>query len=453
MQLKTKPLPYQRKAARKLERFNGRGLVGDEMGLGKSFEALLYAYHQNYTQPIIVVCPASVKYNWENEAKIHFKARAVVIEGRKVKRLPQAPIYIINYDILHNWVATIQELKPALIILDECHYIKDRSTLRYKTVRRLCKKVKHILCLSGTPLTNRPAELWPSLNLLRPDLFPSFYAFARRYCSPRLRRWGWEYKGAVRMPELHRKLVRMVMIRRLKKDVLHQLPNKRLLVVPLEIERRKEYEMAKQEFGKWLRSTGYTKGKVKKALRAEALTQTGYLQRLTAELKFAAVVKWITDYLEESSGKIIVFGIHKKMVRGLYDHFKSLSVVVDGSVTGKKRQHAFQSFTNDKRIRILFGNLRAAGVGWNGTAAEATVTVEIGWTPGEHDQADDRIHRIGQKQKTTSYYLVARDTVEERLCEVVQKKKVHLRNILDGVNDTGGLDIFNKLMSIIENKE
>lgn len=419
------------------------------MGLGKTLQSLLWA-RQNWKtcRPIIVVCPASLKWNWQREAAFHVGMASDVLEGmkppigRRAQMFLNEQLLIINYDILSKWLPFLCNLQPQLIILDECHYIASRSAKRTKAVKILCDGVPHVIAMSGTPLTNRPSELFPTLNILRPDLFPSFFAYATRYCAPRRRPWGWEFKGASHLKELHEKLSDNLMIRRLKADVLDQLPAKSRYVVPLDFKKREEYDEAVNDFLSWLIKVAPKK--VKRAMKAERLVKMGYLKRLAARLKMDAVFHWIDDFLNNSDGKIILFGVHTKILDTLEARYGHISVRVDGGVVGKRRQMMFDKFRMDKKTRIFIGNIDAAGTGWNGTIASTVAFVELSWTPGKHTQAEDRIHRIGQKNAAQCFYLIARLTIEEDLCQIIQQKQKVLSATLDG-GEGDDLDIFDQL--------
>ena len=154
------------------------------------------------------------------------------------------------------------QLSPQILVVDECHYIKNRSAKRTKKLRtKRMKDIPHRIAISGTPLVNRPAELWPTLNLVRPDLYPSFLLFAFRYCRPFRSPWGWQYKGAANLKELHRILNATVMIRRLRKDVMEEYQEPERQVIPLEIIKRKKYQEAETNFIKWLHKISITKAK------------------------------------------------------------------------------------------------------------------------------------------------------------------------------------------------
>jgi SNF2 family DNA or RNA helicase len=243
------------------------------------------------------------------------------------------------------------------------------------------------------------------------------------------------------------------MIRRLKSQVLKDLPAKTRSVIPLDITNkdRKEYEEAEANFVKWLSKK--SRRLALRAAKAERLVKMGYLKRLAARLKMKQVIAWIDNFLQETDEKLLVFGIHKSVLRELYERYKHQSVIVTGEITGRKRVHAQDLFNKNKRYRLFFGNIDAAGVQWSCTSASTTLFVEIGWVPGKHTQAEDRTHGIKRGRKgyvSQSYYLVAKGTIEERLCELVQEKQRVLEETLDGIaSDSSGLNIFDQLTELL----
>jgi SWI/SNF-related matrix-associated actin-dependent regulator 1 of chromatin subfamily A len=441
----TNPYPFQSAGVDLLEKFGYRALLADEMGLGKSIQALL-AMRRAAARPCVIVCPAGLKYHWEAEAALHCNLRAEVLNGTRPPKQRLArphPLVIINYDILGPWMKFLKRLDPVMVLLDEVHYAKNRAAGRTKNVQYLCRGVPHVIGISGTPLTNRPAELWPILNILWPKKFQSFTEYGYRYCKPSYEFGQIKFKGATRLPELHNKLKKYGMVRRLKKDVLKDLPPKQRVVLPMPIENSREYIKAENDFIAWLREN-FDGRRAVRAAHAQRLVQFGYLKRLAAKLKMAAVYDWLDSFLEESDEKIIVFGIHRSIIGGLFERYAGKSVLVHGGVTGRDRQRAYKQFQKSPRTRMLFGN-DAAGVGWNGSCATATAHVELPWTPGQVAQAGDRMHRIGQTKQTVEYFLVARKTVESRLCEILQTKAGILGETLDGDAGAAGLNIFDML--------
>jgi len=445
--MKNKAYKYQLEAVRRIEHFNGRALLADEMGLGKTIEALLWIRRHPKRRPVIIVCPASLKWMWKSFVRRVLRVSCKILYGTTPLSLKKTyDFLIINYEILQYWVNDLKKLNPKILIIDECHYIKNHKAQRTKAVRTL-KDIPYIIAISGTPLTNRPAELYNTIHLLRPDIFEAKLPFTIRYCNRKWTPWGWDISGASHLDELHTKLKSTMMIRRLKKDVLKELPDKIRHTIPLEIE-RKEYDEAVHNFVKWL--SKISTAKAKRAAKAEQLVKMGYLKRLAAELKMKLVISWIDDFLEETEGKIVLFCFHRKIIDILYDNYKKTCVVIDGSVTGIDRKKAVRSFQKDKRIRIFIGNIKAAGVGITLTAASSLAFVEMDWVPGNHTQAEDRIHRIGQKNTANIYYLIAKDTIEAALCKVIQKKQKVLAATLDGKTKVNELNVFDSLLKEIQ---
>jgi SWI/SNF-related matrix-associated actin-dependent regulator 1 of chromatin subfamily A len=447
----TIPFPYQERGIKKIERFGGRCLLADEMGLGKSAQVLWWAKRFLPRGPIVIVCPASIKWNWEREVKKHVKMRTRILEGTRPPAhfAPRKDtIYILNFDILGSWMDHLEALEPQLVIADECHYVKNQKAKRTKYLRRLAREAPHFVAISGTPMTNRPAELWPVLNMIDPEQWPSFFPFGNRYCKPEHTPWGIKYNGAERLDELHKLLRETCMIRRKKSQVLKDLPPKTVDLVPIQLKAadKKTYHTIEHEFIKWLRAT--QPNRANKARKNERQSKFGYLKRMIGRLKMAPVKEWIDSFLEESDGKLIAFGWHRKVMEQYHEMYQRQSVMVNGSVKGRERQRRIDQFTLKKRTRIFFGNIAAAGVGWNGTVASTVIFAEFGWTPGEHSQAIDRAHRIGQKMPVNAHFLYVPGTIEEHLVKTINKKQGYLDEALDGGKTEGSLDL---VYDVLEN--
>lgn len=443
----TKPYPFQLEGVERMEAFNGRALLADEMGLGKSLEALLFAQRNDKLRPVVVVCPASLKENWRREAAKHVRMPAVVLSGTKPNVDPKflvSPILIINYDILTPWLPFLRSLNPKLVICDEAHALQGRSTKRTKAVQMLCHGVPGFLALTGTPLTNRPANLWPILNLINPRLYPSFWNYAREFCNLKRTPWGWDWSGASNLPKLHQTLLNTCMIRRKKSEVLSQLPPMQRIVMPVEITDRRQYETATKDFMSWMMK--YSPTSLKTAQKAEGLVKIGYLLRLTATLKLPVIREWIDNFLEGSDEKLTVYGIHRKIVESLHETYGKNSVLVHGGITGNSRQRAVDQFQRDAKTRLFIGNVKAAGVGLTLTAAATVANIEFGWVPGDHIQAENRVSRIGQTKAQTSYWIVGRDTIEERLVKVLQNKQQNIDAVVDGDDEVNQLDVYDQLI-------
>ncbi len=451
----TKPFPYQNEDALAIEYAQGRTGIFNEMGLGKSLTAWLYAHRNPELRPAVIVCPASIKFVWEYELKTHFNTHAEVLNGSRPP--PDAwrikpHVLIVNYDILKptrrwpGWLAWLRDLKPQLVIGDECQALGNKTSGQAKAFRELCRGVPHVLCLSGTPLVNRPAELWNVLNILWPKKFPAFRPYAFEFCNPRLTPWGWDYSGAKNLDVLHARMEKQGVIRRLKKDVLKDLPAKQRFVVPLPMTNPGEYSNAASDYVGWLRKQ--SPAKAKRAGRAKSLAAMGGLKQLAALKKMPAVFDWVDNFLQDSDEKLILFCVHKSIVKQLMDRYGKIAVKVDGSVTGRDRQAATNGFLRNNRIRLFVGNIKAAGVGWSAKGVSNVAFVELGWTSGGHVQAEDRCHGIGRGRvgiASSVYYLVAKDSIEVKLCQILQRKAKILAATLDGETNSRDLNVFDEL--------
>ena len=446
-------MDFQRESIRFIESKKGRALLALEMGLGKTAVALSCLHLHPEIRPIVVVCPSSLKLNWEREARLWMGDALPSIEilySRNGKDLSKADMYIVNYDILQAWLPELLKIAPKAIICDESTAIKERTAQRTKAVKELCKGVPHVLMLTGTPIVNRPAEAFNMLNIISPARFPSFFHYAKEFCNAHRTRWGWDFSGASNLDKLHEKL-QYVMIRRLKSEVLQDLPEKRRAIVPLEITNRKEYQRAEEDFVGWLRDKG-DKVRAESASRAEALASIEGLKQLTISGKLDTCLDWIADFLEAGE-KLIAFATHKRTIDAVMQRFGDLTVKIDGSVTDEDRQLVVDRFQTDASVRLFVGNIQAAGVGITLTAASNVAFLELGWSPGLHEQAEDRAHRIGQRDSVTIWYLIAQGTIEERICKLLDSKRKVLARVLDGgeVEDGGG--IFETLLEEIKGEE
>jgi len=426
-------LPFQKEGIAFLEMNEGKAIIGDEPGLGKTIQVLGYIANHPEIRKVLIVCPATLKYNWYNEALKWLPKKDCkigILESKKVSPLyNDTRIYIINYDIVPAWKDILSNFTFNLMVLDEAHYLKNPSTKRTKAVKFMAKKIKQIIPLSGTPAINRPIELYNSIALVAPSMFPSYFQFAHRYCNARHNGFGWDFNGSSNEEELHDALS-SIMIRRKKEDVLQELPDKRYSYIPFKLNKNSEYYKADKDFIQWIKETKGKKAAVTVS-QAAVLTKITYLRKLAVEAVLDNSIDWIKDFLETDQ-KVVVFAIHKDIIEILRKEFKKQCVVIDGSTTIKNRQQAVEDFQNKKDVRIFIGNIKAAGVGITLSAASTVVFLELPWTPGELEQACDRCHRIGQKNAVNIYYLLGQDTIEEKLAQVIDSKRKVLSKIIDG---------------------
>ena len=436
-----KLLPFQRAGVEFLELANGRAIVGDEMGLGKTIQALAYLQlHQDF-RPAVLVVPSSLKINWKREANkwLDTNDTIEILNGRKPYQTTGS-ILIINYDILTGWVKYLTELEPKIFIADEAHYMKNTKSQRSKAGKKLAKSIKQTLLLTGTPLTNRPAELFPLLQMIDPKAWPNFMRYAQDYCGAYHNGFGWDFGGATNLEELHEK-IKPYMVRRVKSDVMKELPEKRRTTVVIEFDEkvRKEYEQAMIDAQLALSRQGN---------QAEHLTMIEKAKQCAVKGKLAYAIKWIENFLDVN-GKLVVFCTHNFTVDTLMETFGDRAVKVTGAVTGDARQAAVDAFQDDENIRLFVGNIKAAGVGLTLTAASDVAFLEFAWTPGDHVQSEDRCHRIGQENSVTAWYLVADNTIDEEIANLIQDKAKNIHAVLDGTAVDFSYGILNELASAI----
>lgn len=440
----TKLRLFQSEDVRQIYRWKGRALVGSEMGTGKTIIALDWIHKTPGHRPAIIVCPSTVKYAWQAEAA-GFGIRAEVIEGRKSEKDLPGDIWILNYEILSDWLECLIEHSPSVLVLDEVHRLRNPSAQCTKAARALGRVARSVLGLSGTPIPNELIELWSPLSIIRPDLFPERMKFGWRYTRPVSIYGRWVFKGARRTEELKSILLGKCMIRRLKKDVAPELPDKIRKVVPFRLASYKEYHHALRGFLAWLEKEN--PGRVAKAKKNAALVQVGYLMRLISKLKMKWVIQWLEEWSELHPGeKMVCLTMHTEVINVLSDRFKN-SVIIDGRVSGILRQESIRKFNSNPKVRFLFGNWKAAGVGANLQIACHATAIDLPWTPGDLLQGEDRIHRIGQTRTCLIHYLIAMDTIEEKYLKAIQARGEIHDEVLDDRNGKS-LNIYDMLTQI-----
>lgn len=440
--------PFQEEGVEWLLKRRGRALLADEMGLGKTVQVLAFLKAKPNIRPALVVCPASLKLNWAAEATRWGLGDHVRVlygspprtEAAFSKAEREHGLFIINYDILGRWLDVFQHVRPKAVVFDECHYIKTPSTARTKAAIKLARRSLCVICLSGTPITSRPSEMYTAIRVVDPNLFTSRWEYLHRYCAPRHNGFGWDFTGASNTRELHKKLVETIMLRRLKRNVLKDLPPKRRAMVPVPLTNMHEYNRILLETDKALNPELGT---------TSAMAKIEALKQKAVEGKIDAVVEWATNLLTTGQ-KLVLFAVHVATIDTLMERLKEWAPVrVSGNVSMKRRNEAVQRFQTDRGCRLFIGNIQAAGVGLTLTAASNVAFAELPWTPGELTQAEDRIHRIGQEgESITSWLLLADHTIDMDIASLLDRKAAILSNVLDG-QDTDPGTLLTELMAVV----
>lgn len=472
--LKGKLRRYQKQGVKHIDIFKNGAIIGDEMGLGKTLQALGYLQLYPNKRPVVIVCTSSNKiywmrmcYQWLNSCSVQ------IINSRSDEINQENDIFIVNYELLpplnrsNKILAGVEskllKLNTKILIVDELQMVKNPTSKQAKAVEKLRYHSEKAIGLTGTLIDNSPLDAWNQIRIINPNIFPNYYAYAHRYCDPKKGKYGWDFSGSSNEDELHAILKTQIMIRRLKKNVEKEIPDKDYSFIPLEISNRTEYNEAKNNFSKYvidniekeltkklikfgedhgieeydfsthvLNKEKFKKIVVRKFKNKNTLKHKfEKLRQIAAKGKLKSAIEWIEEFLL-SGEKLVVFTTHVEPLNALYEHFNKIAVKIDGSVHGTKRQEAIDLFQNNKKIKLLFGNIKAAGTSITLTAASNVAFFELPWTPGKLAQAIDRCHRIGQKYKVMVYYLLALNTVEEKIASILDKKVRSQSKIMDG---------------------
>lgn len=432
---------YQKLGVEFLTAAGGRAILADAPGVGKTAQTLAFLVH-NKIEKTLVICPASVKYSWENEAKKWTNFKPFVIDSRLSKKsitdftkiISEFDIFIVNYDLLKKYFPIISNLRFDCLVLDEFHAIKSNTAQRTKLTKAIAKKIPKVVLLSGTPILNRPSELYNGLNILDPIKWGNWMAYIKRYCGAYMGRWGLDLSGATNLDELHEK-IKPYFLRRTKQEVLKELPPKNFIQVPVRLSATVEsmYKRVEEDLAKFLLEyRDRTVEEVKKSLAAEKLVKLNELRQLTTVGKLETAQDLITQ-LVENQEKVIVFSVYNAPLEELHRMLGGKSVLLTGKTQTSERGEMVRRFQEDDQIKVFLGGTKAAGVGITLTAASNVVFLDYDWTPAIMEQAADRAHRIGQSADSVNIYeLYARDTIDDYMAEILAEKKSVVSKIIDG---------------------
>ncbi|XP_008294085.1 DNA annealing helicase and endonuclease ZRANB3 [Stegastes partitus] len=441
-------MPFQREGVEFALSKNGRCMIADEMGLGKTVQAIAVAYAFRQEWPLLVVVPSSLKYPWIEELErwipelqpgdinlVESKSDTMGIRGSKVT--------VLGYGLLTTdarpLVEALSRQRFAVVVVDESHYLKSRNAARTKILVPLIKSAKRAVLLTGTPALGRPEELFMQIDALYPKSFGTWTDYAKKYCNAHYRCFGprrlWDCRGASNLQELHQRLSQ-IMIRRLKAEVLSQLPPKIRQRIPFELPKEAAKE-ATASFAQWERlMKGLGSGAVATDNPfTEVMSLITQMYKQTAIAKAGAVKDYIKMMLEAEQLKFLVFAHHLTMLQACTEavvEAKAAYIRIDGSVPSSERIQLVHKFQSDPDTRVAILSIQAAGQGLTFTAASHVVFAELYWNPGHIKQAEDRAHRIGQTCSVNVHYLIAKGTFDTVMWSMLNRKETVTGSTLNG---------------------
>ena len=433
-----------------------RSILADDMGLGKTRQSILAMQQAAKDGPWLVVCPASVKNNWKREIQIALSAETEVAIVDRKNPVPKDTTgwVVINYDILKRHLADLKSVSFVGLVCDEAHYLKNHTSQRSKAVRSLVADSPDDLvvhCLTGTPLTNRPRDLFPLLQLVNHSLGRSFLSFAKRYCDAVKGEYGWITDGASNIEELTVQL-HGTMLRRRKEDVL-DLPEKLRSWFTVQIP-----ATGRAEAKKFLRSVVAARDE-RELDGASIESSVALMGKLAPHRKKIAIAKTkntleFVDGIVAQGEKAVIYSCFTKPTTIMAEHYGDAARVLTGKTPTNKRQGVVDDFQNDDSVRVLIANIIAGGVGINLTAARHVVFNDLDWVPTNHWQAEDRAYRIGQNHSVNVYYFAATGTLDEFVSEVLKTKSQVIQAVVEGdsiaAEGARTTDVLSELRNLIE---
>ncbi len=454
-----------------------RLIIGDDMGMGKTTQAIVTIAGLDHTGveslPCLIICPSSVKINWEREVKMNTYLKPLILSDSikntfmEYYRVGVANVFIVNYESLKKYfVDHIEDPGPGkqlrlnhihfkekyvnffkAVIVDESHRVKALKTKNTKYTKGICTGKEVILLLTGTPVINKPKDLISQLGIAnRLSDFGGYKEFERRYCAGP--------KEASNLAELNYMLNKHCFYRRNKRDpnIQLQLPDKMRQVVICELspKARHEYAHAVSDLESYMKQYKEASDEqIKKSMKGEVMVRIGILKNISARGKLADVFDFVQDVVD-SGEKIVLFAVLKDIVNEVLARFPK-AVKVTGDENDAQKQAAVDKFQTDPNTQILIGNLKAAGVGITLTASSKVAFIEQGWHAAIMDQAEDRCFRIGAKNNVMCTYFIGKDTIDEWNYNLIQSKR-DMSNQVTGNEDDIEVNIIDSVMNLFNQK-
>ena len=445
-QFRGKLMNFQKEGLDFLLKSSGNALLADEMGLGKTVQTLSYVSTEKHTFPVLIVAPLVTLNNWEREIEKFLKKKSrngrilesespsvTLIRTGKSKELPKTDIYIINYELLLKRSDDLEKVGIHTIVCDEVHNLRSKTTQKYKAVKKLAalSTVHYRIGLSGTPIYNRGSEIWPIIDILKPGLLGSFKEFCEYFCyvNDKGKAIVLENKRA----SLRNELQKHVMLRRKKADVLKELKDK---------VRYKEVIASDTEF--YLEELDKIWKKLEaeqKEAQTEFSKSASYHRAIQSERQIAGVAKLphVINFVKnimEIEESVVVFCHHKVIHKLLHESLQEFSPVsIIGGQSDSTRQDQIDKFQKGES-KLMIAGIRAGNVGINLTRAKYVIFAELDWSPAIHRQAEDRLHRIGQKNTVFAYYLIGNGTLDDHVASILVDKSYEIDAIMDETVDT-----------------
>ena len=445
------PLSHQKEAIEKLVG-SKRFILADDMGLGKTTSTIIAALETN-AKKILIVCPASLKINWQREIENYSDRSVFICEGKKYSI--ESDFVIVNYDILKNFhdtknkeLSLLDQSNFDLVILDEAHMISNVQAQRTKIINSFVKKIQRVWLLTGTPMTSRPMNYYNLLNIIESPVAQNWMAYAIRYCQGYQfmagKRKVWNVTGASNLEELRDRTSKQV-LRRLKENVL-DLPDKIITPVYLRL-KSPQYEDLMGEYYNWYEN----KSEESQSLTVQ-FSKLMKVRKVIANEKIKQTIDFAENIIEQGK-KVIIFTNFTDTLQTIYQHFGKQSVYLDGSCSNAMRQQAVDSFQNEEKIKVFVGNLKAAGVGLTLTAAEVVIMNDLSFVPAEHAQAEDRAYRYGQKSNVLVYYPIFENTIEGAIYDILNKKKRIINTVMGDEPQEELGDVLEEILNSINTRK
>ena len=439
-------LDFQREGLDFLMKSSGNALLADEMGLGKTVQTLAYLSKEKNAFPALIIAPLVTLTNWQREIEKFLKKKSrngkimdndhpssVMIRNGKQSDIDESDFYIINYELLHKRLPDLLKLNVNTVVCDEVQHLRSKTTQKYTAVKKLAAKegLKYRVGLSGTPIYNRGSEIWPIVDILKPGLLGSYKEFCEYFCY--VNEKGKAIVLENKRDSLRNQLTKHVMLRRKKSDVLKELKDKvRYPEVIAADEKFYKSELDKiwkklEEEQKYAQTAFDKSASYHRAIESE--------RQAAGLAKLPHVINFVNDIMEIEES-VVVFCHHRAIHDLLHQSLSKYNPAsIIGGQTDKHRDNEITRFQNGE-TKLMVAGLRAGNVGINLTKASYVIFAELDWSPAIHRQAEDRLHRIGQKNTVFAYYLVGNGTLDEHVADILVDKSYEIDSILDAKTES-----------------